>query len=229
MPERRPHALRARPDRRRHLQPRLPGRRRRRPRRSCAWWCERLARDCVEAAEPGLFVDQKWVDFVPGLLALPHPARPRLQRRLLEPADAPRRSADRAAGRVDGEPLRFFHYSGYSPSRPDRALEVPEPRRPASRSTSARCCATLCDDYAARLERNGFAECSARALRLRRPRRPRARPAAAPLYRTALKRAETRGVRSRRTRSHTACGGPSGCASRCIPTSRVSPCSCTCC
>ena len=30
------------------------------------WWQERLSWDCVIAPEQGLFVDQRWMDFVPG-------------------------------------------------------------------------------------------------------------------------------------------------------------------
>ncbi|HEX4805468.1 MAG TPA: hypothetical protein VFU94_06175, partial [Conexibacter sp.] len=82
------------------------------------WWSERLLRDCHVAPERGLFVDQRWVDFVPGLasdLAI-----------LRDPTynvaywNLPERTLARD-GRggylVDGEPLRFYHFSGYSPDR----------------------------------------------------------------------------------------------------------------
>jgi glycosyltransferase involved in cell wall biosynthesis/SAM-dependent methyltransferase len=82
------------------------------------WWSERLLRDCHVAPERGLFVDQRWVDFVPGLvsdLAI-----------LRDPAynvaywNLPERTLGRDGERgyhVDGAPLRFFHFSGYSPDR----------------------------------------------------------------------------------------------------------------
>src|SRR5206468_8010264 len=31
------------------------------------WWSERLARECIVAPYRGIFVDQRWNDFVPGL------------------------------------------------------------------------------------------------------------------------------------------------------------------
>ena len=30
------------------------------------WWQERLSWDCVIAPDQGFFVDQRWMDFVPG-------------------------------------------------------------------------------------------------------------------------------------------------------------------
>jgi hypothetical protein len=33
-----------------------------------AWWAERLESECVVAPERGIFVDQRWMDFVPGFL-----------------------------------------------------------------------------------------------------------------------------------------------------------------
>ena len=33
-----------------------------------AWWSERLRRECRIAPDEGLFVDQRWIDFVPELL-----------------------------------------------------------------------------------------------------------------------------------------------------------------
>lgn len=81
------------------------------------WWSERLLTDCHVAPDRGLFVDQRWVDFVPGLVSdleiLRHPAYNvaywNLPERQLE-----RREGTHLAG---GRPLRFFHFSGYSPDR----------------------------------------------------------------------------------------------------------------
>jgi len=83
------------------------------------WWKGRLARQCVVEPERGLFVDQKWIDLVPGLfdrvLALRHDgynvAYWNLQQRRVT------RGADDAF-LVNGQPLRFFHFSGFDPSLP---------------------------------------------------------------------------------------------------------------
>jgi hypothetical protein len=33
------------------------------------WWCQHLKRECIAESDAGLFVDQKWVDLVPGSFA----------------------------------------------------------------------------------------------------------------------------------------------------------------
>jgi glycosyltransferase involved in cell wall biosynthesis/SAM-dependent methyltransferase len=81
------------------------------------WWSERLLTDCHVAPERGLFVDQRWVDFVPGLVSdlaiFRHPgynvAYWNLPERMLQRHDG--------AYSVNGRPLRFYHFSGYSPDR----------------------------------------------------------------------------------------------------------------
>jgi len=83
------------------------------------WWKRRLERECVVEPEQGLFVDQKWIDLVPGLFdrvtALRHEgynvAYWNLQQRTMTRG---------AAGGflVNGQPLRFFHFSGFDPSVP---------------------------------------------------------------------------------------------------------------
>jgi hypothetical protein len=84
------------------------------------WWCERLERLCVNDVGAGLFVDQKWIDLVPGLVEKVAIVRHRgcnvgywnLHSRKLDPADPHRL--------VDGTPLIFFHYSGYDVREPGR-------------------------------------------------------------------------------------------------------------
>lgn len=83
------------------------------------WWAERLRTDCVVAPAEGLFVDQRWIDFVPGLI----PEAGILREPTYNIAYwnfATREFAhDETAGyTVNGAPLRFFHFSGYSTDRP---------------------------------------------------------------------------------------------------------------
>ena len=83
--------------------------------RFLAWWQDRLRRYCVLAPERGLFVDQRWIDLVPGLFdgvhvlrdATYNVARWNLHSRQLTIRD------DRVL--VDGRPCRFFHFSGFDP------------------------------------------------------------------------------------------------------------------
>jgi glycosyltransferase involved in cell wall biosynthesis len=79
------------------------------------WWQERMTEHCVVDLERGLFVDQKWMDLAPGLFAgafvLRRPGYNMAywnlhERRLAGEATAPT---------VNGEPLVFFHYSGFDP------------------------------------------------------------------------------------------------------------------
>ncbi len=116
------------------------------------WWSERLRTDCVVAPAEGLFVDQRWVDFVPGLvpdLAI-----------LRDPAYniAYWNIATRKLGHgedgftVNGRPLRFFHFSGFSPDRPDE-LSKHQNRVVVSDHPALR---TICHEYADALRENGF-------------------------------------------------------------------------
>lgn len=82
------------------------------------WWSERLENDCVIDPAGGLFVDQRWIDLVPGIWPGVHVLRDsgfnvaywNLPTRTLEVA------GDDYS--VDGQPLRFFHFSGFDPLRP---------------------------------------------------------------------------------------------------------------
>ncbi len=82
------------------------------------WWQARLYEHCVVDLDRGLFVDQRWVDLVPGLFSgVVINRRPGMNvaywnlahRRVLE-----------EAGRftVNGEPLYFFHFSGFDAENP---------------------------------------------------------------------------------------------------------------
>jgi hypothetical protein len=81
------------------------------------WWAERVARDCRVAPEQGEFVDQRWIDFVPSLFdhyVLRDPgcnvAHWNLETRTFEWTGS--------EYRVNGQPLRFFHFSGFDPEQP---------------------------------------------------------------------------------------------------------------
>lgn len=82
------------------------------------WWGERLETDCIVAPDRGFFVDQRWMDFAPGLVPSFHVLR--------DPGynvaywNLPSRELLREGERwtVNGHPLRFFHFSGFDPARP---------------------------------------------------------------------------------------------------------------
>ena len=82
------------------------------------WWSERLVRDCRVDPVWGYFVDQRWFDLAPGFLSdLAIVREPQynvaywnLHERRLEQRDG--------NYLVDGQPLSFFHFSGFDPERP---------------------------------------------------------------------------------------------------------------
>lgn len=123
------------------------------------WWQERLRRDCLNDPAQGLFVDQRWIDFAPALfdpLILKDPgynvAYWNLAHRLLT------RDGERIL--VNGRPLRFFHYSGFSPRAP-HLLSKHQHASLRIRLSDVPLLAELCERYAAALEEAGFADCSA--------------------------------------------------------------------
>lgn len=82
------------------------------------WWEARLRNGCRVDRSGGLFTDQKWVDLVPAMF--PDATI------LLDPTynvaywNLATRSLSKKNGRflVDGRPLAFFHFSGFSPAEP---------------------------------------------------------------------------------------------------------------
>jgi glycosyltransferase involved in cell wall biosynthesis len=115
------------------------------------WWAERLRRDSIIDPTNQLFTDQRWID-----LAVPifHPHIERSpaynvaywnldQRRIWFDADRPM---------VDDVPLRFFHFSGYSPKNP-HWLSKYQPHTPRVLLSEQPDVARLCGDYAREMAR----------------------------------------------------------------------------
>lgn len=117
------------------------------------WWAERLRTDCVVAPAEGLFVDQRWIDFVPGLIAETGILRdPAYNIAYWNLATRELAYDDQRGYTVNGAPLRFFHFSGYSPDRPDE-LSKHQNRIRLSDNPALR---RICDEYGAALREEGF-------------------------------------------------------------------------
>jgi len=103
--------------------------------RVIAWWARRLRYQCLNAQSEGIFVDQKFMDLVPGFAPHAHISHDTT----LNVAywNLPQRHLERRDGAwfVDGQPLTFYHYSGFDPNHPARLSKhddhfdgtIPEP------------------------------------------------------------------------------------------------------
>jgi glycosyltransferase involved in cell wall biosynthesis/SAM-dependent methyltransferase len=128
------------------------------------WWSARLRRHCVASPEQGLFVDQRWVDFVPAYFdhyILKDPGCNVAYWNLCN-----RKIGWNGDGyRVNGEPLRFFHFSGYTPDKPHLLTRhaQPSPRILLSERPHVQ---RICDSYAEQLFEHGYRDSSKRAYGL---------------------------------------------------------------
>ncbi len=81
-----------------------------------AWWRQKLEHECVVDLARGLFVDQKWMDLAPGLFSgvmiLRHEGY-NVAYWNLRQRSVSRKGDDYI---VNGQPLRFFHFSGVNPA-----------------------------------------------------------------------------------------------------------------
>jgi glycosyltransferase involved in cell wall biosynthesis len=82
-----------------------------------SWWNEKLIFDCISDVENNLFTDQRWIDFVPSYYSFSvireysyNVAYWNLHERKITKVDS--------EYYVNSSPLRFFHFSGYSPNKP---------------------------------------------------------------------------------------------------------------
>ena len=85
------------------------------------WWARKLRYDCRNDQSQGLFVDQKYMDLLPGLTE--HSCVIRDTSLNVAYWNIPPRKVSggpEEGWRVDGRPLGFFHFSGFEPERPDR-------------------------------------------------------------------------------------------------------------
>jgi len=76
------------------------------------WWQSKMLRDCVVDIPRGLFVDQKWMDLVPGMYAGVHVERHPGWNTAYWNINHRQVTKDSDQFQVDGKPLVFFHFSG---------------------------------------------------------------------------------------------------------------------
>jgi len=122
------------------------------------WWRERLRRDCLDDPARGLFVDQRWIDFAPALFQTGTLRDPGYN---VAYWNLPQRTLTRDGDRiqVNGRPLRFLHYSGFSAGAP-HLLSKHQDASLRIRLSDTPLLAELCARYAAALNAAGFADSS---------------------------------------------------------------------
>lgn len=107
--------------------------------RMLRWWRDRLVRGGASAPERGLFTDQKWIDLVPSyfdrVAILRDPTLNIAYWNLHERAGITERDG---AYLLEGEPIRFFHFSGFDPANPEKVSKHQDRFTLASLSIPAR-------------------------------------------------------------------------------------------
>jgi glycosyltransferase involved in cell wall biosynthesis len=127
------------------------------------WWDERLRRDCRVDVENGVFVDQRWVDLASTCFDHASVSDPgwnvaywNLHGRAV---------AHTTDGYlVNGRPLRFFHFSGFSPLQPHR-LSKHQREAPRIQLADHPAVARLCTRYARKLLAAGYLDTAAAPYR----------------------------------------------------------------
>ncbi|WP_372783536.1 hypothetical protein [Phenylobacterium sp.] len=148
-----------------------------------SWWADRCEFDCRVDLKNGLFTDQRWMDLAPGFvdsLAILRTPTLNLAYWNLEGRTL---AKGKAGWAVDGEPLGFFHYSGFDPSRPDVLSKHQDRVKVVPGSPLAE----LLADYAAAMLRNGHE--TSRAVPYAHLRFPSGRLVTGPMRRRALRAA----------------------------------------
>jgi glycosyltransferase involved in cell wall biosynthesis len=87
--------------------------------RSLHWWQRKVIKYCVVAIEQGLFVDQKWMDLAPSLFTGVYIHRDPGCNVAYWNLNHRHVACENGEYTVNGSPLKFFHFSGFSPDRMD--------------------------------------------------------------------------------------------------------------
>ena len=120
------------------------------------WWQQRLYDHCVVDLPRGLFVDQRWVDLVPGMFEGVTIVRDPGYNVAYWNLSHRRIIATDSGYEVNGGPLCFFHFSGYDPAQPDQLSRHQNRHTMMSVSAATR---TIIRDYHRDLVAAGHSEC----------------------------------------------------------------------
>ena len=125
------------------------------------WWADRVRFESVVDPAGMRFTDQRWMDLAPGVFDV-HPLRNPGYNVAYWNAD--QRPVEWTGERylADGQPLVFFHFSGFDPDRP-YVLSKHQGAAPRVRLTEHPALRRLTDHYATLLQAAGLADCEANA------------------------------------------------------------------
>lgn len=118
------------------------------------WWSERLESDCINNPAEGYFVDQRWIDLAPGFWPDLYLLRETSYNIAYWNLPTRKLEVDGDGYRVDGEQLRFFHFSGYDPRVPHELSKHQTRIKLTDDPTLKR----ICDEYGEALRAADFAE-----------------------------------------------------------------------
>lgn len=120
------------------------------------WWGERLLREAVIDPAKMRFTDQRWMDFAPGYFDS-HIVKDETCNVAYWNTDTRPLTWTGERYEVRGEPLCFFHFSGFRAETPSR-LSIHQLDAPRTRVPEHPALARLCQTYAANLEAAGYRE-----------------------------------------------------------------------
>lgn len=120
------------------------------------WWGERLLREAIIDPAKMRFTDQRWMDFAPGYFDS-HILKDETCNVAYWNTDARPLTWTGERYEVRGEPLCFFHFSGFRAETPSR-LSIHQLDAPRTRVPEHPALERLCLAYAAKLEAAGYRE-----------------------------------------------------------------------
>jgi len=118
------------------------------------WWGKRLKKQCIIDFSQGLFVDQKWIDLVPGLFPGVYILREPGYNVAYWNLHERKITIEDQKIYCNGKPLYFFHFSGFSPER-DKEISKHQNRYKFSQIGQA---SNLFQLYTKLLIQNGYYE-----------------------------------------------------------------------
>jgi len=119
-----------------------------------AFWKERLRRECRNDVQAMRFVDQRWIDFVPGCFDHAIIRDPQYNVAYWNLHGRNLRWTG-TEYQVNGQPLAFFHFSGYSPEA-GQLLSRHQGDRPRILLSDNPDLARICDEYRDLLYKHGY-------------------------------------------------------------------------